>query len=230
MVACAGSLAGCGVQMISREPAKVLFPQGAYSDPAPRAACFEGTQQFVAERQRVVEGPAAIPGDDARALVLSVRDQSRELEVEAMEVRRGPWSGALLFAGTASETRFGDGVSLYPGPRAQLQISLLLRSVVRGGLFEHLSYCYRASVVANVGPDDRMIAIVLSDMPNQPPRDGPRIELDPPRIATPLPGSIIEDPRPDGDVPIDAASGDDVESAAPVGATLLDQGRGRRYR
>lgn len=230
VLASAGSLAGCGVRMVSREPAKVLFPEGAYSDPARRAACFEGTQQIVAERPRVVEGPAAVPGDDARAVVLSVRDQSQELEVEAMEIRRGPWSGSLLFAGTASETRFADGVSVYPGPHAQLQIRFLLRSAVRGGLFEHLTYCYQASVVANVGPEDRAVTVVLSDLPNHPPREGPRIDFDPPRIAMPLPAGTSDDPMRDEELPVDEALRDNVEGAAPVGTTLFDNGYLRRFR
>lgn len=201
----ASCVAGCGVGTVTREPPKVLFPKGAYGDPAPRVACFESAQQFVQQKARVVEGPAAVPGDDARPLVLSVRDQSRELDVEAMEVLGVPFSGRVLFAGTASDTRFADGISVYPGPRAQLEISFLLRSAVRGGLFEHLTFCYRASLFMSVRPDDSSLVIVVSDQPNQPPRMGPLIVFDPPRFESPLPGRVFyDDPVSNELGPVDA--------------------------
>lgn len=174
---------GCGRVQLPIGEARDVFPTGPYSSVAAEVPCSDRSESLLSAKSALlVRPPSPIPGDDGVPTTLSVVDQSVQLDVAGVQIDR---DGEVLFVAVEP---FDDlrTLSFVAGDAPRLHVRVLLKTVVRGGLFEKLTYCYEHYAFAAMPADRKDATIVLEDSPEQPARTGALVRFDPPM---PLPES-----------------------------------------
>lgn len=159
-----GLCAGCGNRFAAPLQTRELFPSGPYAGRPLTVPCAEAQRYVQAQQQLPLVRPPPIPGDDRLPLTVKLDVRAKLVDVVALEiVHQDP--GYRMYVGVAPDDELGQEIVMPATDAWHLVARVLMRSRIRGGLFDDLSYCQEQWTSVELAPEERTISLIVDDDP-----------------------------------------------------------------